>query len=146
VTPPTKVLVLASLLCAYPGIDATGQAHLDYPANTYVLPTPDPVMFPEWFYLHAFERGIDGIMIASCGTDSPYEGSYEQLAARINRVYAQMKERGLDIRRLKLTAICSVCTKAFVKEVGDLAATVEGLGPAEEELARSSVAAGSEAS
>ncbi|HEX9124156.1 MAG TPA: hydrogenase iron-sulfur subunit [Actinomycetota bacterium] len=144
--PPTRILVLASLLCAYPGIDATGQAHLDYPANTYVLPTPDPVMFPEWFYLYGYEHGIDGILIASCGTDSPYEGSYEQLAARINRVYAQMKERGLDIRRLKLTAICSVCTKAFVKEVGDLAKVVEELGPAADELARQPAVVGGEAS
>lgn len=129
-TPSPRILVLASLLCAYPGIDATGQAHLDYPANTYVLPTPDPVMFPESFYLYCFEHGIDAILIASCGTDSPYEGSHEQLAARVNRVYAQMKERGLDVRRLKLTAICSVCTKAFVKEVGDLAQLLTELGPA----------------
>ena len=127
--PPTRIIVLASLLCAYPGIDSTGQAHLDYPANTYVLPTPDPVMFPETFYRYCFEHGIDGILIASCGTDSPFEGAYEQLAARIDRVHASMKERGVDIRRLKLTAICSVCSKAFVKEIGDLAATVAELGP-----------------
>jgi F420-non-reducing hydrogenase iron-sulfur subunit len=138
----TRVLVLASLLCAYPGIDSAGQAHLDYPANTYVLPTPDPVMFPEWFYLRCFERGIDGILIASCGTDSPYEGSFEQLSARIGRVVATMKERGLDIRRLKLTAICSVCSKAFVKEIGALAETVRELGPAREELDRVAVPAG----
>jgi len=142
VPPETRVLVLASLLCAYPGIDSTGQAHLDYPANTYVLPTPDPVMFPEWFYLHCFEHGIDGILIASCGTDSPYEGSYEQLAARVGRVVQQMKERGLDVRRLKLTAICSVCMKAFVKEIGDLARVVDELGPAERELAGAAVAGG----
>jgi F420-non-reducing hydrogenase iron-sulfur subunit len=133
----TRVLVLASLLCAYPGIDATGQAHLDYAANTYVVPTPDPVMFPESFYLYCFEHGIDAILVASCGTDSPYEGAYEQLAARIGRVYATMKERGLDIRRLKLTAICSVCTKAFVKEADELAAIARELGPAcDEEVAR----------
>lgn len=143
--PPPRILVLASLLCAYPGIDATGQAHLDYPANTYVLPTPDPVMFPEWFYLYGFEHGIDAILIASCGTDSPFEGSYEQLAARVARVYEQMKERGLDVRRLRLTAICSVCTKAFVKEVADLSRTVEELGPARAELGRTAVTAGSEA-
>ena len=125
----TRILILASLLCGYPGIDSTGQAHLDYPANTYVLPTPDPVMFPESFYLYCFEHGIDGILIASCGTDSPYEGSYDQLAARIGRVYQTMKRRGLDVRRLKLTAICSVCTKAFVREVGELAQTVRELGP-----------------
>ena len=128
-TPPTRMLVIATLLCSYPGIDATGQAHMEYPPNTFVIPTPDPVMFPESFYLYCFEKGIDGILIASCGTDSPYEGSYAQLAARINTVYARMKERGISIRRLKLTAICSVCTKAFLKEVGEMEAVLAELGP-----------------
>ncbi len=131
---PTRILVIATLLCSYPGIDATGQAHMEYPPNTYVIPTPDPVMFPESFYLRCFEKGIDGILIASCGTDSPYEGSYEQLAARINKVYVSMKERGISIRRLKLTAICSVCTKAFLKEVDQMEAVLTELGPVKGEL------------
>jgi coenzyme F420-reducing hydrogenase delta subunit len=131
---PTRLLVIATLLCSYPGIDATGQAHMEYPPNTFVIPTPDPVMFPESFYLECFEKGIDGILIASCGTDSPYEGSYEQLAARITAVYGLMKERDIDIRRLKLTAICSVCIKAFVKEINDLDAVVDELGPVQGDL------------
>jgi F420-non-reducing hydrogenase iron-sulfur subunit len=132
---PTRMLIVATLLCSYPGIDATGQAHMEYPPNTYVIPTPDPVMFPESFYLYCFEKGVDGILIASCGTDSPYEGSYEQLAARVGKVYGLMKERGVDIRRLKLTAICSVCTKAFLKEVDEMEAVLAQLGPVKGELA-----------
>jgi F420-non-reducing hydrogenase iron-sulfur subunit len=128
---PTRMLVIATLLCSYPGIDATGQAHMEYPANTYVIPTPDPVMFPESFYLYCFDKGIDAILIASCGSDSPFVGSYEQLAARVNSTYAQMKKRGIDIRRLKLTAICSVCTKAFVKEIEGMEAVLDELGPVE---------------
>jgi coenzyme F420-reducing hydrogenase delta subunit len=131
---PTRMLIIATLLCSYPGIDATGQAHMEYPPNTYVIPTPDPVMFPESFYMYCFEKGVDGILIASCGTDSPYEGSYDQLAARINKVYAGMKERGVSIRRLKLTAICSVCTKAFLKEVADMETVLAELGPVSREL------------
>lgn len=131
----TRMLVIATLLCSYPGIDATGQAHMEYPPNTYVIPTPDPVMFPESFYLHCFEKGIDGILIASCGTDSPYEGSYEQLASRVSSVYTRMKERGISIRRLKLTAICSVCTKAFLKEVSEMETVLAELGPVSGELA-----------
>ena len=130
-----RILVIATLLCSYPGIDATGQAHMEYPPNTYVIPTPDPVMFPESIYLYCFERGIDGILIASCGTDSPYQGSYDQLAARVNTVYRLMKERGIDIRRLKLTSICSVCTKAFVKEVESMNAVLGELGPLARPLA-----------
>jgi coenzyme F420-reducing hydrogenase delta subunit len=128
-TRPTRMLVIATLLCSYPGIDATGQAHMEYPPNTYVIPTPDPVMFPESFYLYCFEKGVDAILIASCGTDSPYEGSFEQLARQVDRTYALMKERDIDIRRLKLTAICSVCTKAFVKEVAEMEGVLDDLGP-----------------
>jgi coenzyme F420-reducing hydrogenase delta subunit len=134
-TQEARMLVIATLLCSYPGIDATGQAHMEYPPNTFVIPTPDPVMFPESFYMHCFEKGIDGILIASCGTDSPYEGSYEQLAARINTVYAGMRKRGISIKRLKLTAICSVCTKAFLKEVAEMEAVLAELGPVAAELA-----------
>jgi F420-non-reducing hydrogenase iron-sulfur subunit len=126
---PTRLLVIATLLCSYPGIDATGQAHMEYAPNTYVIPTPDPVVFPESFYLYCFDRGIDAILIASCGTDSPYIGSYDQLAARVSAVYRLMKERRIDIRRLKLTAICSVCMKAFVKEIETMTALLDELGP-----------------
>lgn len=128
-TRPTRMLVIATLLCSYPGIDATGQAHMEYPPNTYVIPTPDPVMFPESFYLYCLERGVDAILIASCGTDSPYKGSFDQLAKQIDRTYVLMKERDIDIRRLKLTAICSVCTKAFLKEIAEMEAVLDDLGP-----------------
>ena len=128
-TRPTRMLVIATLLCSYPGIDATGQAHMEYPPNTFVIPTPDPVMFAESFYLYSFEQGVDAILIASCGTDSPYKGSFEQTARQIDRTYALMKQRDIDIRRLKLTAICSVCTKAFIKEVDDMEKVLQDLGP-----------------
>jgi coenzyme F420-reducing hydrogenase delta subunit len=40
-----------------------------------------------------------------------------------------MRELDIDIRRLKLTAICSVCTKAFVKEIAEMEAVLDELGP-----------------
>ena len=40
-----KILILATATCAYPAADATGQAHLHYPANTYILRVPSPVLF-----------------------------------------------------------------------------------------------------
>jgi hypothetical protein len=45
-----------------------------------------------------------------------------------------MKARGISIRRLKLTAICSVCTKAFLKEVADMEAVMAELGPVSGEM------------
>jgi coenzyme F420-reducing hydrogenase delta subunit len=124
-----KILILATEHCAYPGANSVGQAHSSYPANTFIIRVPAPVLFPERFYLDCFDKGISGIIIMSCGAECPYKGAYEALAGRIDRVYAMMKERGLDTRRLRLTAICTVCNRAFLKEVNDMDKLVKELGP-----------------
>ncbi len=126
---PGKILILATESCAYPGADAVGQAHLSYPANTYILRVKAPVLFPETFYLESFKKGISAIIIMSCGVECPYEGAYDALAKRIDRVYRLMRQHGLDVRRLRLTSICTVCTRAFIKEVNDMNELIKQLGP-----------------
>jgi coenzyme F420-reducing hydrogenase delta subunit len=113
-----RVLVLATETCAYPGADYVGQTHAEYPARTYILRIPAPALLPRAFYLRSFAKGIDGIIVMSCGHECPYEGAYDRLAARISRTHADMKERGMDPKRLRLCAICTVCSRAFLKEVG----------------------------
>jgi len=124
-----KILILATEHCAYPGANSVGQAHSSYPANTYIVRVPAPAVFPEKFYLECFKKGISGILIMSCGAECPYEGAYQALAKRVDKVYAMMKEQGLDIRRLRLTAICTVCNRAFHKEVKEMNDLVNELGP-----------------
>jgi coenzyme F420-reducing hydrogenase delta subunit len=117
---PPKILILATEACAYPGADYVGQTHTEYPASAYVMRVPSPVVFPEDFYLRCFDKGIDGIIAMSCGHECPYPGAYERFAARIGRVHERMKARGLDPRRLRATAICTVCARAFLKEIRDM--------------------------
>ena len=124
-----KILILATETCAYPGADSVGQAHSSYPTNTYVLRVRAPVLFPEQFYLNCFKKGISGIIVMSCGEECPYEGAYKAMAKRLDRVYALMKEQALDIRRLRLTAICTVCNRSFLNEVNQMNAVVQELGP-----------------
>lgn len=124
-----KILILATDTCAYPGADSVGQAHSSYPANTYILRVRSPVMFPEQFYLDCFAKGISGIIIMSCGEECPFEGAYHALAKRVDRVYQLMKAQNLDIRRLRLTAICTVCNRAFLKEVNLMNEVVKEFGP-----------------
>lgn len=124
-----RILVLATESCAYPGADAVGQSHQSYPANVYILRVKAPVLFPEKFYLDCFDKGIAGIIIMSCGVECPYEGAYDHLAKRIDRVYELMRARNLDIRRLRLTAICTVCTRAFLNEVRKMNDLITELGP-----------------
>ena len=123
-----KILILATESCAYPGADSVGQAHSSYPTNTYILRVRAPVLFPEQFYIDCFKKRISGIIVMSCGEECPYDGAYKALATRLDRVYKMMKESDLDVRRLRLTAICTVCNRAFLNEVNQMNALVKELG------------------
>jgi F420-non-reducing hydrogenase iron-sulfur subunit len=124
-----KILILATETCAYPGADSVGQAHSSYPTNTFILRVRAPALFPEQFYLDCFKKGISGIIIMSCGEECPYDGAYKAMAMRLDRVYKMMKEQDLDIRRLRLTAICTVCNRSFLNEVNQMNTVVQELGP-----------------
>jgi len=124
-----KILILATESCAYPGADSVGQAHSTYPANTYILRVRAPVLFPESFYIDCFKKGISGIIIMSCGEECPYDGAYKALAKRLDIVFKKMKSLEIDLKRLRLTAICTVCNRAFLREVNQMDQLVRELGP-----------------
>lgn len=130
-----KILILATLSGGYAGADSVGQLHTDYASNVFILPTVCPAMFPEEFYLRTFAKGFDAILVMYSGTDCPYKGGAERTAEIVNRVYPMMKERGIDPRRLRLTAICTVCTKPFLKEVSQMNNLLREIGPVRGELA-----------
>lgn len=130
-----KILILATLAGGYAGADSTGQVHADYPANTYILPVMCPCMFPPEFFVRAFERGIDGIIIMYSGTDSPYKVEADGTADLVNRTYALMKTRKIDIRRLRLAAICTVCVKPYLKEINQMSELLKGIGFVKDEIA-----------
>ena len=110
------------------------QGTLSYPANISILRVPAPVLFPEDFYLRAYARGIDGILVAACGSDCPYQGAYAKLSRRIDRVVQKMKAAGLETVRMRLTAICTVCIKAFLNEVQQMDQKLRKIGPVNQSI------------
>ena len=124
-----KILLLATLSGGYRGADSAGQSHLDYSPNTFILPVRTSAIFPPQFYLNSLERGFDGVIVMYSGTDSPYKGESERTAEIINETYAMMKERGMDTRRLRLTAICTVCIKPFLNEIQKMNLLLDEIGP-----------------
>ena len=130
-TNPSKILILATLSGGYRGADGVGQLHADYPPNTYILPVVCPSMFREEFYLRAFERGVDAIIVMFSGSDCPYKDGASKTADIVNRTYQRMKEMGLATDRLRLAAICTVCTTPFQKEVRRMEEILDNIGPIE---------------
>ena len=126
-----NILILATLSGGYVGADGVGQLHAEYAPNTYILPVVCPSMFPVDFYLRIFERGMDAIIVMYSGSDCPYKDGAQKTAGMINLTYARMKEADLDTRRLRLTAICTVCTTPFQREVQKMEEILEEIGPIE---------------
>ena len=86
-TKKPNILILATLSGGYAGADAVGQLHADYPANTYVLPVLCPSMFPPEFYIRAFKRGIDGIIVPDLPPDEGLELEAMSYKQNIDLIY-----------------------------------------------------------
>ena len=123
------IILIIGTPCSYPGADTAGLMKLAYPPTAYIMRVPCCAIVPTSVYLRAFKNGIDGIIIASCGTDCPYEGAFDKTAKRVQSLYTEMKEMDLESDRLKLTSICTVCAPAFVKQVNEMDQRLRELGP-----------------
>lgn len=119
-----KILLITMARSSYLAADALGQLHLEYPADVYIIKTLYPGILPSYFYLDSFEKGIDAIIIAAAGADCPIEDSYKQLAETVKNAHAAMTEKSISVKRLRLTAICSVCTNALLKEINQMSGFV----------------------
>ncbi len=68
--------------------------------------------------MHAFEKGFDGVFIAADGSDCPYgESCTEKTGQLVQRTHELMREQTIEPARLRMAAICSVCSESFVKQM-----------------------------
>jgi F420-non-reducing hydrogenase iron-sulfur subunit len=127
-----RILVFSTNNISDPGIDLAGSSHMHYSPGVMVIGMPcTSGIRPSWI-VHAIESGFDGVFIASDGDECAY---LPDCAERSSKIVARAQEgltaRGLQPRRLKLAAICSVCADPFTKHVQQFATTLAELGPTE---------------
>ena len=113
-----KILVFSTEKISDPAIDMAGLLKLHYPPTVYTITVPcSSGIKPKWI-LRALERGFDGVFIAADGTDCPYgESCVDKTGQLVGVTQEILKEKGMDPARLKMAAICSVCSEPFVKHV-----------------------------
>lgn len=113
-----KILVFSTEKISDPAIDMAGLLKLHYPPKVYTIPLPcSSAVKPVWI-MHAFEQGFDGVFIAADGSDCPYgESCTEKTGEIVKHTHEIMKQNNLDPSRLKMAAICSVCSESFVKQM-----------------------------
>jgi len=126
-----RILVFSTNNISDPGIDLAGSAHMHYSTGVKVIGLPcTSGIRPSWI-LRAFESGFDGVFVASDGDECAYlHDCAKRSSAIIATAQARMRERGLDTTRLRMAAICSVCSEPFTKHVQAFSAALAGMGPA----------------
>jgi len=113
-----SILVFSTEKISDPAIDMAGLLKLHYPTTVYTISVPcSSGIKPRWI-LHAYEKGFDGVFIAADGSDCTYgESCTEKTGHIVGQTHEMMKEKNIDPARLRMAAICSVCSESFVKQI-----------------------------
>ena len=116
--PRPRVLVFSTIAISDMGIDLAGSSHLDYPATVQVIAVPcSGGIDPSWI-VHAIQVGFAGVFIAADGAECTYLADCTARTAHIVETAQQrLREHGLDPSRVKMAAICSVCSEPFVNHM-----------------------------
>lgn len=113
-----KILVFSTEKISDPAIDMAGLLKLHYPPRVFTIVVPCSSAVKSKWILRAFEEGFDGVFIAADGSDCPYgETCTEKTGAIVHNTHELMKQKNIEPSRLKMAAICSVCSEAFVKQM-----------------------------
>lgn len=113
-----KILVFSTEKISDPAIDMAGLMKLHYPPTVYTISVPCSSGIKSSWILHAYERGFDGVFIAADGSDCVYgETCTEKTGALVGKTHELMKVNNIDPARLRMAAICSVCSEPFVKQI-----------------------------
>ncbi len=117
---PPRILVFSTNNISDPGIDMAGSAHMHYSTQVHVLSLPcSSGVKPSWV-LHALESGFDGVFIAADGSDCAYlSDCTARTSAAVKRAQELLKQHGKNPKRVKMAAVCSVCSESFVSHMAN---------------------------
>jgi coenzyme F420-reducing hydrogenase delta subunit len=113
-----KILVFSTEKISDPAIDMAGLLKLHYPPTVYTITVPCSSGIKSRWILRAYEKGFDGVFIAADGSDCVFgESCTEKTGHVVSNTHELMKLKAIDPARLKMAALCSVCSESFVKQI-----------------------------
>ncbi len=124
------ILAFCCHYCAYAAADLAGSMRLEYPDNVRVLRVPCTGKVEIDHLLAAFERGVDGVIVAGCleGGCHFLEGNL-RARRRVERTKQLLSEIGLEPERLEMFNLSSAEGQRFAQIVTEMTARLAELGP-----------------
>jgi F420-non-reducing hydrogenase iron-sulfur subunit len=137
-----KLLALCCHYCAYTAADLAGSMRLQYPPNVRVLRFPCTGKVDIDYIMKAFEKGVDGVIVAGCleGGCHYQEGNL-RARKRVDVLREVMAEVGLEPERLQMFNLSSAEGITFARIVTEMTDRVREIGPSP--LRRQKIAASS---
>jgi len=125
-----KILALCCHYCAYAAADLAGSTRIQYPPTVRVLRLPCTGKVDTGYILRAFERGVDGVIVAGCleGGCHYQEGNL-RAKKRVTLVRELMSESGLEPERLEMFNLSSAQGQTFADIVDLMTKRLRELGP-----------------
>lgn len=116
--PRPRVLVFSTNAISDMGIDLAGSSHLDYSATVEVIAVPcSGGINPAWI-VHAVRAGFDGVFVAADGPECAFLADcVPRSAAVVEEAQRRLQSEGIAPGRVKMAAICSVCSESFVNHM-----------------------------
>lgn len=124
------ILAFCCNYCAYAAADLAGSKRMQYPSNVRIVHTPCTGKIEMEHIMAAFEKGIDGILVAGCleGGCHFIEGNL-RARKRTDHIREMLDQIGVGSQRLKMVNLSAAMAPTFVQSVKEIVETVRSLGP-----------------
>jgi F420-non-reducing hydrogenase iron-sulfur subunit len=125
-----EIIAFCCNYCAYAAADLAGSKRMQYSPNIRVVHSPCTGKIEMEHLLEAFEKGIDGILVAGCleGGCHFQEGNL-RARKRTDRIREILDEIGVGRDRLLMVNLSAAMAPTFVQRVEEIVETVRTLGP-----------------
>jgi coenzyme F420-reducing hydrogenase delta subunit len=125
-----KIIAFCCHYCAFAAADLAGTMRLQYPPNIRIIRTPCTGRLEADYYMRAFEKGADGVLVAGCLEGGCHFIDGNLFARRrVDAVKDILKESGFQSERLKMVNLSSAMAKPLVDAMTEMVETVKKLGP-----------------
>lgn len=125
-----EIIAFCCNYCAYAAADLAGAKRMQYPSNVRIIHSPCTGKIEMEHILGAFEKGIDGILVAGCleGGCHFLEGNL-RARRRTDRIRELLDEIGVGRERLRMVNLSAAMAPTFVQRVQEIVEAVRALGP-----------------
>ena len=125
-----EIIAFCCNYCAYAAADLAGSKRMQYPANVRIIHAPCTGKIEMEHILEAFEKGIDGILVAGCLEGGCHFSEGNLLAkGRVGYTRTFLTESGLEPERIRMVNVSAAGARLLVDYLNELIETVKKLGP-----------------